>query len=389
MKDRGIISILFLLTFLYSADNQVIAPLLPSIREAFDTPVEWSGFWGGAYNLAAAISALVMGPWSDRLGRKRFLWIGALLFGGASFLCAFSWDFTSMLVSRFLVGFAGGMISMSAQALVGDYFPRERRGSAMGMVLAGRFLGLSLGVVIGILFAQWLGWQANFLFFTVFGVCCAWPAWKRLPQITPEGRVSAHPLETYRRLLVNRSCFFAVVVSMLNSAGLGGFLFFIGFWLIEAFGFALWQIMLVFVLTGIISFGGSMVSGRYADRYGRKRMVLLGNVLSALSFAAIPLFAGHLIMACILFGVLGLAVAFWMAPLHTLITELVPAHERGSLVALKNASALLGIAVVQSVNGYLYADSGYLAVGLLSAVLAAIGYALLHWQVTETLPATG
>ena len=95
--DRSITAVLFLLTFLYSADNQIIAPLLPAIRSTLDTPVYLTGYWGGAYNLAAALSALTMGPWSDRRGRKRFLWIGALLFGAASVSCALAWDFSSML----------------------------------------------------------------------------------------------------------------------------------------------------------------------------------------------------------------------------------------------------------------------------------------------------
>jgi predicted MFS family arabinose efflux permease len=335
--------------------------------------------------VAAAISALALAPLSDRRGRRIFLWGGSLLFGVASLACSMAWDFTSMLMFRFLVGFAGGIMSMSAQALVGDHFPHARRGSAMGTVLAGRFLGLSLGVVIGILFAQWLGWPVTFLFIAVIAFFSAWPAWRMIPQVTPQFHQSRSPLQLYRQLLSDTPSLYTVLVSMFNSAGLGGFLFFIGIWLEESFGFALWQIATVFVLTGMLSFGGSLVSGRYADRYGRTLVIRWGNLLCALAFVVIPLTAGHFWLTGVFFAILSLAVALWMPPLHTLVTELAPASARGSLVALKNAAALVGIACAQSIGGYLYDSGGYVLVGLCSATLYIAGWALVQWKIPETI----
>ena len=71
-------------------------------------------------------------------------------------------------------------------------------------------------------------------------------------------------------------------------------------------------------------------------------------------------------------GLAGLAMAFRMAPLLALTTELVPPQERGTLLVLRNALGQLGIAISAFAASYCYRYAGYSAVGLLSSSLILV-----------------
>src|SRR4029453_6216513 len=77
-----VIAILFLIFFLGSSDNQMISPLLPLIAKEFGlTEGEVGQFIAPPYALAGATAALLIGPISDRFGRRRFLLYASILFG--------------------------------------------------------------------------------------------------------------------------------------------------------------------------------------------------------------------------------------------------------------------------------------------------------------------
>jgi predicted MFS family arabinose efflux permease len=80
------------------------------------------------------------------------------------------------------------------------------------------------------------------------------------------------------------------------------------------------------------------------------------------------------------FGVLSLAAAFRQGPMEALITEVVPAEERGSFIAIKNSASQLGIGLAALISGILFETRGYFAVCAFCAaanLLAAGGMVFL------------
>src|SRR6185503_21389653 len=79
-----VMGILFLIYFLGQSDNQIISPLLPLIAAELHIEVGAAGsLMGPAYALAAATAALLIGPLSDKFGRRRFLLWASILFGAS------------------------------------------------------------------------------------------------------------------------------------------------------------------------------------------------------------------------------------------------------------------------------------------------------------------
>src|ERR1044071_1868420 len=151
--------ILFGVLFLGVSDTQLVAPLLPLIAQDLGTTPGHAGIIVTTYSLAAAAFALVVGPLSDRVGRKKGLVSGLALFTGASFLTYHVSTFKALVILRALTGLAAGTLSTCALSFAGDYYSYQQRGRAMGVLSMGYFVAFVIGVPAGALAASKLGWH--------------------------------------------------------------------------------------------------------------------------------------------------------------------------------------------------------------------------------------
>ncbi|MDQ7053862.1 MAG: MFS transporter [candidate division KSB1 bacterium] len=150
------------LFFLGLTDVQVIPVLLPAFESGFSVSIAMAGSLVTLYSLAAALSALVVGPLSDRFGRMRFIRAGAGLFALAALLGAMADRFWGLAVARMMAGAAGGIFSTCIVALIADRFTFERRGRAMGWVAGMYSLAAVAGVPTGAFVASAFGWRVIF-----------------------------------------------------------------------------------------------------------------------------------------------------------------------------------------------------------------------------------
>ena len=127
---------LALLVFAVASQVMIVAPILTRISEQLGVETAVLGTLITAYALSVAVFALISGPISDRIGRRKVLLAGAGLMTVALALHGLALNFTLLLVFRTLAGAAGGILSGAAVAYVGDYFPRDRRGWANAWAFA-------------------------------------------------------------------------------------------------------------------------------------------------------------------------------------------------------------------------------------------------------------
>ncbi|HWC77489.1 MAG TPA: MFS transporter, partial [Blastocatellia bacterium] len=154
-KAGLVMAILFLIFFLGTSDNQMISPLLPLIAGELGVEVGSAGeLMGPAYALAAAAAALLIGPLSDKFGRRQFLVYASILFGVSLIAASLMKSLHAIAGVRLLTGLAAGTFSTCSIAYVADYFPYARRGVAMSVVQAGYFAALVIGVPIASVLAD-------------------------------------------------------------------------------------------------------------------------------------------------------------------------------------------------------------------------------------------
>ena len=375
--QRGgiVMAVLFLVFFLGISDNQMLSPILPLIAGEFKlAPGEAGRLIGPAYALAAAFAALIVGPASDKLGRRRFLLYAALLFGSSLLSVLLIRDIQTLAGVRFFTGLAAGTFSTCSIAYVGDYFPYERRGVAMSVVNSGYFAALVVGVPVGSILAQRLGWRSGFAAFgaialVVFVLIHALlPDDASKPDAIAAGEIETGRLDNIRAVFATTERRAAIVAAFFVSGGFVGFIYYLGSWLRNSFGLEPSKVGYVFIAVGAVSLIGSIVAGPLADRYGKRGISVISTLMLAAMLLLIPRQGwGPLLFATFL--VASLSFAFRQGPLQALATELVPRQARGALVAVRTTTSQVGIAMSTAACGILYDRYGYGAVGAVSAVM--------------------
>ncbi len=280
---------LWLTVFAASSQVIIVSPILPDIAQALSVPEAHLGWIVTAYAAALGVFALVAGPVSDRVGRRRILLYGTLAMTVVLGLHALATTFARFLAVRALAGAAGGLLSGAAVAYVGDYFPYERRGWASGWVMS----GIAAGQVLGVPAGKWLtlryGLQAPFLAFAAMTAVAFFLVLTRVPQ--PDVLRSQRPLTLgeglrgYVRLFRQPGPRAAMFAYVLMFGGLGLFIPYFPTWLERAVGIRGQSIALLFLVGGLTNVVVAPLAGRISDRMGRKPVVLA----SALLFAAIML----------------------------------------------------------------------------------------------------
>src|SRR5690606_3105674 len=144
--------------FTHIMDFMIMMPLGAQLMRYFTiTPGEFS-WLVASYGLAAAVSGCLGGFVLDRFDGKQALLTLYTGFGVATLACALAPTFWALLVARLAAGACGGVAGSLITAMVGDVIPPERRGAAMGTVMAAFPLASVLGVPAGLLLANWFEW---------------------------------------------------------------------------------------------------------------------------------------------------------------------------------------------------------------------------------------
>ena len=386
--DSFVIAGLFLLLFLGLADNQMIAALLPSLLGSLRVSVGMAGLLVAVYSLAAALASFVSGTLSDHYGRRRFLFLGVLLFAVSSWVASRAGNFQALLLARSLTGFAAGMLSTCSITYAADWFEYRVRGRALGLISSAYFAAPILGVPLAAQIADRYGWRRAFLFFAILALAVG-----AVSLGLPKDKLSSEPSSNklraagraFRSFLVRRDTAAALGIAFLVSGGLVGFLTYVGQWLNSAFGISTRTIGWVFMLGGVMALGSAPAGGIVSDRLGKRSVAIVSNVILALAVAAIPLFSwGFGLLA--VFSVASMSAAFRQGPLTALITELVPSTQRGAFIALRNIFSQTGIGSAAILGGFLFERHGYAAVTTLCAAMTGAVALLLFTHIVEPQP---
>ena len=146
-----------------SMDTGLIAFILPVLAKEWGLAPGQMGLIGSIGLIGMALGAVVSGTIADRIGRKKVFTITVLLYSIASAFCALSWNYQSLLVFRFLVGFGlGGELPVAA-TLVSEYAPSRVRGRFIVLLESFWGLGWIAADCIASFFIPLYGWRMAFL----------------------------------------------------------------------------------------------------------------------------------------------------------------------------------------------------------------------------------
>ncbi len=154
--------VLFLGVLMGALDIAIVGPALPAIRTHFGVDDRATAWIFTIYVLFNLIGAPLMAKLSDRYGRRVIYLIDIGLFAVGSLAVALAPSFGFLLVARALQGLSAGGIFPVASAVIGDTWPEESQGSALGLIGAVFGLAFIIGPILGGVLLLWT-WQLLFL----------------------------------------------------------------------------------------------------------------------------------------------------------------------------------------------------------------------------------
>ena len=390
---RYVIAILFVVSVVNYIDRQILAILLPPIKAELDLSDTQLGFLTGiAFAVLYALAGIPIARIADHWNRKNVISIAIAVWSAMTALSGFAQSFAQLALARVGVGFGEAGGSPPAYSLISDYFPPERRATALSIYT----LGIPVGVLIGFLAGGWIneffGWRTAFFVVGVPGLLLAFIVYSTLREPTrglADGLTAARSVPSFaavvRHLYTSPSYRHLMAAVCLVSLNYGCVLAWIPSFLVRSHGMTTGEIgTWLALVVGFAGGAGTLVGGRWSDHLSRsdRRWYLWlpgAAVLSSVPFAALVLWYPVREAALLILSVPVILYSLHLGPFGASLQGLASVRMRASVTAVSLCIVnLIGL-------GF-----GPQVVGILSDVLAAdYGDESLRYALLAVMSAAG
>ncbi len=395
--------------FMSTLDSSIVNVALPFMMQDLKSDMQTIQWVVLSYLLTVSALLLSFGRLSDIKGRKLVYIMGFSIFSIGSYLCALARTPEALIISRALQGCGASMLMACSPALIVDVFPGKERGKALGMLGAVVAAGLTTGPVFGGIILEYLSWR--FVFYinipigvaaTIGGLFLLSPKKKDstskepmdlkgsfilivfltslilfLTQLSKSGLVSwssfalgflsivaaigflvnekraDFPLFDLKLLSI-KLFIYPVIASAILFASLFVIIFLMPFYLSYPCGFSASKTGLVMIVPFLFLLIVSPVSGMLYDRYGSRRLCMIGMSGVAASHMALTWLEPQSDLCSILWRIAlaGIGTALFVSPNNTAAMSSVPLQRRGvasgAVATARNVGMVLGVAFAGS-----------------------------------------
>jgi len=225
-----------------------------------------------------AVGQLIVGPLSDRFGRRIPILVGLCIFVVGTIWCALASDLSSLLVARSIQAVGACTAMVLSRAIARDLFDGQALAKVMALITVATAAAPGFSPLVGSALDHFLGWRSEFVFVAIFAIC-ALLAYATLIGETNWSAGSVNPLAvggSYLGLIRDVRFVVPAGTGSLMMAGL--FAVFSGTprVLLEHFGFSPVELGLLFAGVVFMVFGASMLAPRLSARLGLYRATLVG-----------------------------------------------------------------------------------------------------------------
>jgi len=364
--------------------SRVVYPFLPAIARGLGVSLPLAT-QVVSLRVVAGLTAPLLGPLSDRFGRRRIMEFGLALFALAGMALAGSGTIAAAAVAFVLYGLAKAVYDPAVLAYLGDSVPYAHRARAVGLSEMSWSAAWLLGVPATGFLMERFGWRAPWTVLVLLGVLGAGLTRLGLPnargttEFVRGGRLVSSVLKTWAVLLRRRKAALVLTTTLLLMAAVELPLIVYGAWLETTFGLSLSALGLASTVIGLAEAAGEVGTAVFTDRIGERRSVLAGLIGLTISLLLLPWIAGFGLVPA-LAGVVLMMLTFEFAyvSLLPLVSEVAP-DARAALLSFNVTAASvgrLGAALVSSWLWRWHSIALQAWVGGALALIAAVSLAL-------------
>jgi MFS family permease len=167
---------------LNGADAATVGAIAPQLEHALHIGNTKIGLLSSISLLVGAVFTIPVGMLVDRIKRIPVLAVSIVLWSVASGISAFSSDYSTLLLTRLVLGAVTATAGPAIASLTGDYFPSAERGRVWAYILAGETVGTAVGFIISGSVASLIDWRAAFILLAIPGFFLARTLWRTVPE---------------------------------------------------------------------------------------------------------------------------------------------------------------------------------------------------------------
>lgn len=371
------LSTLILLSALAILPVNIFLPSLTNMAVAFNVDYGVISLTLAAYALTSALLQIVLGPLSDRFGRRPIILFGLAIFMIATLGCVLASNIWVFLACRMVQAVIAPTYAV-ALAVIRDTTDKQQAASRISYLSMSWAVAPMLGPSLGGLLDELFGWRASFWFLGLFGMAVFALCWIDLSETNHNRSNSiAAQFRSYPELLKSKR-FWAYSLCMAFSVG-AFFAFLAGIPLAASASFELSPALLGLGI-GSITAGfmfGSFLSGRFASRYELTTILIIGRLIACFGLIlGLSLYALNIDHVMALFGpcmFVGVSNGLTQPSANVGAISVRP-KLTGSAAGLASAISVTGGAFMASIAGAVLTEQnagyGLLIVMLSSAVIA-------------------
>ncbi|MCP4520564.1 MAG: MFS transporter [Cytophagales bacterium] len=362
-NERLLLFVMASVQFTHMLYLMVLVPMSDLIIDEFQISTQEFSWLAAAYPLSSFVSSILGVFILDKYERKSSLLIAYGLFIVGCYLSAYlptfdnhEHNFYALLFSRSFTGLFGGVISALVLSIVSDLTPKERRGSAMGIVMSSFALAVAVGVPLGRFLAGALDWQTPFLLVTTLSCFFFLTVLAFIPPVNAHLQYNQrqHSIQMIKNAFQKRPQRNALLFMMFIVIGKFSIVPFIATYMRYNMDFSARAVPLIYFLGGIVSVIFTPLIGRLSDRVGRRNTFYFLAVISIF-----PLFAITHSTPQSVFAALLVTSSFFtfmngrMVPVNAMISSVPEPQNRGGFMSMSAAAQSLATGIASIVAGYI------------------------------------
>jgi DHA1 family bicyclomycin/chloramphenicol resistance-like MFS transporter len=292
-QPRALIVVLamFVATVPFALDMYL--PGLPAIASEFGASAGDAAHTVSAFLFGLALGQLLMGPLSDRYGRRAMLAVSLTIFTAASVACALAASVAQLVAFRVAEALGAGAAAVIVNALVRDMFEERTSASVMSFVFMVMLMAPLFAPIIGGHVLELAGWRLIFWLLAGYGALCIAANSRLLPASVDTRRhrapTAAELLRAYARVLVHREAMGYNLAAGFASAVLFVFITGSSFFYIDAYGVSPSSFGYLFAVNVVVLMIVSNLNRLLVHRHSLRALILAGCALQLAAATALLL----------------------------------------------------------------------------------------------------
>ncbi|MCM3368695.1 MFS transporter [Bacillus safensis] len=293
MKNKAVVYLLALAAFLIGTIEYIITGIIQMVADDLQVTTSAAGLLVTSLALSAAIGAPIVIALTINIDRRKILSWMLIIFTLSNIITSVSHSFEMVLMTRVLQGISGGTAIVVAMAVATRLVEREKRGTAIGIILMGLSSSLVLGVPIGTFLSSMMGWKALFAAIGLITLIPLIVVYRRIPSIKEQEPVT---LGMQLSILKDKRILLAVAVTLFYVGGYSTLFTYLTPFLQESANLSITEISGILLLAGICSFLGSSLGGVAADKKGPTFTIFSGIILQIIMLMLLTFVTGNLVV---------------------------------------------------------------------------------------------